>query len=82
MKITYNRKAIMQYAHFLIKRGWSLSDALKSAWEAAKYVKGWDLFHGNSYTSDFELVTGENITWTPQHPQQHIWDDMYRYGTN
>lgn len=84
MKMQYNKSAIMRYAYFMKKhtRGMSFSDCLRSAWEAAKYTKAWTLHFANSYSSDFELVTGPHIEWTLKHPHQHIWDDMNRYGTN
>jgi hypothetical protein len=80
MTITYNRKAIMQYAHFLAKRGWSLSDALKSAWEAAKYIVAVDLRGGDktSYTCDFPLVIAAGVTCVPHQDSLTTW--ILNYG--
>jgi hypothetical protein len=85
MKITYNRKAIMAYAHAMIKRGWSLSDALKSAWEAAKYIRGYDIIglKQATYKSNFPLVIADGVTWVPaDDAAAAVWNSMYRYGTN
>lgn len=80
MKITYNKKALMAYAHFLVKRGWSMSDALKSAWEAAKYIVAWDIIglKKTTYTSSYPLVIADGVSWhTDDRNEFQRWLDKY-----
>lgn len=81
MKTQYNRRAIMDYAHDLKKHSrLTFSECLRSAWEAAKYIKSWDLQWAPRYENQFELLTGPEITWVPKVPRDPIYDWIEKYG--
>ena len=84
MKITYNKSAIMKYAHLLMKtvRDATWSWALKSAWSNAKYMVAWNIkaMRETKYTCDYPVVIADGVTWMP--PEDPIWAEMSKYGTD
>ena len=75
----FNKKAIMAYAHSLksLVRDLTFSEALKRAWEAAKYIIGWDLKWGNHYTCAFPLVVADGVVWKPRQDALTAWLENY-----
>lgn len=75
----FNKKAIMAYAHDLMKhtRGFTFAEALKSAWQAAKYIITWDLKWNNHYTCAFPLVVVDGVVWKPRQDALTAWLENY-----
>ena len=80
MTITYNRAAIMSYAHNLRKkaRGMTMGEALKSAWDNAKYIIAWTLRFEDSYNCGYPVVNVPGKTWAPDDRSDwQRWVDAY-----
>lgn len=83
MKVRFNLRAIMLYAHSLRKRvrNADMKWALAKAWENAKYIAEYTIksCKQTSYKCSFPMVEAEGVTWKTHSPEPWM-DWVQKYG--